>query len=84
MKPLINKNQKIALLSFIYNVGVGAFERSTLLKKINYRDFDGAAREFEKWVFSKGKKLNGLVKRRKAEMEMFLKPIGGSNGTDMS
>lgn len=60
-----------ALVSFAYNVGLGAFERSTLLRKLLARDYDGAAMEFERWVYSKGRKLRGLVLRRVAEASMF-------------
>lgn len=59
-----------ALVSFAYNVGVGNLKRSTLLKKIMH-DAPTAEiqREFMKWVYSGGKKLDGLVKRRRWEAE---------------
>jgi len=74
VKTLINKNQKIALLSFVYNLGIGNFKTSTLLRKLNHHQFEEAANEFKKWVYAGGKELAGLVKRRKAEAELFLKP----------
>lgn len=77
VEPLINKNQKIALLSFVHNLGSGNFKKSTLLRRINEKNFEGAAREFEKWVFANGKKLRGLVKRRMAEKQLFLTPTEG-------
>lgn len=65
-----------ALACFIYNVGVGAFNSSTLLKKLNRHDYDGAADEFLKWnkatVNGTLTVLNGLTRRRKAERAMFL------------
>ena len=61
-----------ALTSFTYNLGVGNLKSSTLLKKHNQGSFDGAANEFLKWVYADGKMLNGLVKRRKEEREMYL------------
>ena len=49
VKVPLTQNQFDALSSFIFNVGVGAFIRSTMLKKINARDFVGATAEFDKW-----------------------------------
>jgi lysozyme len=68
----INQNQFDALVSFVYNLGSGNFEKSTLLKKVNQEDFIGASLEFEKWNRAGGKVLNGLTKRRLAEKELFL------------
>ena len=61
-----------ALVSFTYNVGVGKLKRSTLLKKIMH-DAPTAEiqREFMKWVYSGGQKLDGLVKRRRWEAERY-------------
>ena len=68
----INQNQFDALVSFVYNLGSGNFEKSTLLKKVNQSDFIGASLEFEKWNRASGKVLSGLTKRRLAEKELFL------------
>ena len=68
----INQNQFDALVSFVYNLGSGNFERSTLVKKVNQEDFIGASLEFEKWNRASGKVLSGLTKRRLAEKELFL------------
>jgi lysozyme len=65
-----------ALVSFIYNVGVGAFRRSTMLRKINQRDFKGASAEFPRWNKAGGKVLRGLVNRRRDERALWDK---GSN-----
>ena len=67
----INQNQFDALVSFVYNVGAGHFRNSTLLKKLNKNDFDGASDEFLRWNKQAGKVLNGLTKRRKAEKKLF-------------
>lgn len=71
----INSNQFSALASFAFNVGVGAFENSTLLRKLNATDFAGAAEEFGKWTKTTidGRKVTsrGLVRRRAAEKELF-------------
>lgn len=68
----LTENQLGALTSFVFNLGVGKLIGSTLRKKLNTGDYVGAAEEFDKWVFSKGKKLNGLVKRRAEERQLFL------------
>ncbi|MCD6674832.1 MAG: glycoside hydrolase family protein [Burkholderiaceae bacterium] len=60
-----------ALVSFAFNVGALAFESSTLLRKLNAGDYDGAAAEFDRWRFNDGVELSGLARRRKAEREMF-------------
>lgn len=69
----LNQNQYDALVSFTFNLGGGALQKSTLLKKLNKGDYQGAANEFTRWVYAGGKKLNGLVKRRREEKELFLK-----------
>lgn len=60
-----------ALVSFVFNVGEGAFAKSTLLRRLNASDYAGAAREFGRWVYSRGLRLGGLVKRRAAERAVF-------------
>jgi lysozyme len=69
----LTENQLGALTSFAYNCGIGNLKSSTLLKKVNAKDFAGAAKEFAKWNKSNGKVLNGLVARRKKEADLFLK-----------
>ena len=76
----ITQGQFDALVSFAFNVGsdidddliAEGLGDSTLLRLLNKRDFQGAADEFPKWNKSRGKVLNGLTKRRKAERELFL------------
>lgn len=61
-----------ALVSFTYNVGAGKLKTSTLLKKIMHdAPTEEIQREFMKWVYSGGKKLDGLVKRRRWEAERY-------------
>ncbi len=68
----INQNQFDALVSFVYNCGVGNFSTSTLLKKVNKNPLDPTiAAEFAKWVYGGGKKLKGLEKRRAKESELY-------------
>lgn len=67
----LTENQRVALVSLIYNIGRGNFESSTLLKKLNRKDYSGAAAEFSRWKYSKGKVLGGLVRRRAEERAIF-------------
>jgi lysozyme len=60
-----------ALVSFTYNCGEGNLKKSTLLKKVNARDFEGAAQEFKKWNKANGKELAGLTRRRASESLLF-------------
>jgi lysozyme len=72
VKSNINQNQKDALTDFAYNCGVGNLKTSTLLKKVNDDPKDKTIRaEFEKWTRANGKVLNGLVKRRNAEANLY-------------
>ena len=64
-------NQAAALVSFSYNVGCGAFKKSTLLRKLNAGDYTGAAREFDRWNKAGGRTLGGLTRRRAAERALF-------------
>lgn len=67
----ITSNQFSALVSFTFNVGRGALLRSTLLRKLNVENYDGAAAEFNRWTRAKGRVLPGLVRRRAAERALF-------------
>ena len=68
----INQNQFDALVSFVFNLGVGNFARSTLLRKIKSNPNDPTIRkEFERWIYAGGKVLNGLVRRRKEEADLY-------------
>ena len=69
----LHPNKLAAVLSFCYNLGAGAYANSTLRKKINNQDYEAASKEFGKWVMASGKKLNGLIKRRAEEAELFMK-----------
>ena len=73
VKVPLTANQVTALSSFIYNVGYGAFNRSTLLKKLNEKDYEGAASELLRWNKDNGKVVKGLSFRRAKEKELFLK-----------
>lgn len=76
VKVEINQNQFDALVSFAYNVGSGSLSKSTLLKKLNAGDYEGAAEQFLLWnkatVNGVKKELEGLTERREKERELFL------------
>lgn len=78
----INQNQFDALVSFTFNVGTGNFTSSTLLKKLNAGDVNGAANEFDRWIYAGGQVLEGLVRRRAAEKQMFLSGSWEGGGVD--
>ena len=67
----INDDQFAALVSFTFNVGAAALQRSILRQKINYGHYDDGAKEFLKWVYAGGRKITGLVRRRKLESDLF-------------
>lgn len=72
VKVALTQNQFDALVSFSFNLGLGNLNSSTLLKKLNAGDYQGAADEFPKWNRAGGKVLQGLTNRRIAERELFL------------
>lgn len=74
VKVPVTDNQLGALVSFAYNVGVGALGSSTLLKLLNAKDYAGAADQFARWNKSGGRVLAGLTKRRASEAALFRKP----------
>lgn len=70
----LNQNEFDALVSFVFNIGSEAFSNSTLLEYLNKNKREQASAEFIKWVHDGGgNKLNGLIKRRKKEQELFNK-----------
>ena len=68
-QPLTD-GQRAAFVSFAFNVGEGAFCGSTLVRKANAGDFDGACAELSRWTYAGGKQLPGLIKRRAAERQL--------------
>ena len=72
VKVELTAHQAAALVSFVYNLGCGAFKGSTLLKLINAKDFTGASHEFGRWVHAGHVTLSGLVARRAEEATVFM------------
>jgi lysozyme len=68
----LNDNQFGALVSFTFNLGANNLRTSTLLRKLNQSDYEGASNEMPRWVRADGKVLPGLVRRREAERTLFL------------
>ena len=60
-----------ALVSFTFNLGAGALQRSTLRRKVNHGEHESVPAELMKWVWAAGKRLPGLVRRRKAEEAVY-------------
>lgn len=66
---------RVALTSFVYNVGPGAYGGSTLLRKLRAGDLAGACNQLPRWVYAGGKKLRGLERRREAERQICLSDL---------
>jgi lysozyme len=69
----ISQDQFDALVDFCFNAGCGSLVKSTLLQKVNLGDFEGAQAQFALWVHAGGEVVAGLVRRRKAEAELFVR-----------
>ncbi len=72
IKVPVTENQFAALCSFAYNVGTGAFQRSTARMKLNRQDYLGCANELLRWKYAGKKVVQGLLRRREAERQLFL------------
>lgn len=70
---MLNDNQFSALVCLAYNIGLGAFSSSTLLKRVNASLNDDAAQEFDRWDHANGVVIPGLLRRRLAERDLFVK-----------
>ena len=84
IKVPVTKGQFIALMDFVYNLGVGALRESTLLKLLNQGDYYGAAEQFGRWVWitttnkegqTVKERMKGLIERRALEKKYFLEEL---------
>lgn len=75
VKVPLTQSQFDALCSFVFNLGARAFAESTLLILLNKGQHKLAAAQFARWVHGGGKRLPGLVRRRAAEADLFLKGV---------
>lgn len=73
VKVPLNDHQFATLVSFVFNVGEGNFRKSTLLKKLNAKDYDAVPSELMKWTMANGKRVQGLANRRAAEAGLWVK-----------
>jgi lysozyme len=67
----LNQNQYDALVSFVFNVGVKAFRKSTLLKLLNQLKYDQVPAQLRRWIRSGGEIINGLITRRENEIRLW-------------
>ena len=77
---MAHPNRLAAVTSFAYNVGIGAYQKSTMRKKIDAEDWAGAQAEFSRWTRAGGRELPGLVRRRQAEAQLFATPHQNDEG----
>lgn len=75
VKVPLNDNQFGALVSFVFNVGGGAFEDSTLLRRLNAGDYVSVPQQLARWDKNDGKVMAGLTRRRASEAELWNKPV---------
>lgn len=68
----IPENMEVAYTSFVWNVGIGAWKNSTLLKKLNSQDYAGACQQLLRWDKAGGKTVKGLTNRRQAEYKVCM------------
>ena len=74
VKTTLTQSEFEAVCYFVFNVGVGNFAGSTMLKLLNKGDYAGAASEFDRWDIAGGNVVAGLLRRREAEREEFNGP----------
>ena len=73
VKVPLKQNQYDSLVSFCFNVGAGAFMRSTLVKRLNAGDYDAVPEQLRRWKYSGGQIVQGLINRREKEVELWNK-----------
>lgn len=72
VKVPLAQHEYDAFTSFAFNVGAEAFCSSTLVKKLNSGDYEGACQELKRWVYVDGRRVQGLVNRREAEFRLCM------------
>lgn len=75
VKVSLNQNQFDALVSFVFNVGDGAFRGSTLLRLLNQGQLDQVPAQLQRWVRDNGQVVQGLVNRRNKEIALWNTPV---------
>jgi len=79
----LNQNEFSSLCSFVYNLGIGRLQHSSLRSKLNRGERLNAANEFPKWRRAGGRVLRGLVIRRELERRLFLTPVTTGDSYDL-
>lgn len=72
VKAPLTQHEFDALVSLAFNIGIGAFSKSTLLKLLNDNEREAAAKQFARWNKAGGAVSKGLTRRRRAETQLFL------------
>lgn len=75
----LNDNQFDALVSFTFNLGAATLQRSTLRAKVNRSEHESVPTEFLRWVYAGGKRIIGLIRRRQAEADLYVRPQVNKN-----
>lgn len=73
VKVDLTQHQYNALVSFVFNVGINAFKKSTLLKRLNAGAYTAVPEQMRRWIFSAGQQIKGLKNRREKEVELWNK-----------
>lgn len=71
LSPGLDDRRLCALADFAYNLGVGAYRGSTLRRRVDAGDWQGAREQLARWVWGGGRRLPGLVRRRAAEAALL-------------
>lgn len=69
--PVLTDGQFAALVSFVFNLGVGSFRASTLRRRVNAREFHDVPYQFSRWVYAGKAQQAGLIRRRRAEIRLW-------------
>lgn len=69
----LRDNQFAALVSFTFNMGAGALQRSALRQKVNRGELEDVPQELRRWVWAGGRRWQGLIRRREAEIALYQK-----------
>ena len=67
----LNQHQFDALVSFVFNIGIGAFYESTLFRLLNQGDYDSVPGQMRRWIYDNGNKVQGLINRREKEIDFW-------------
>jgi len=72
---ILTQYQFDALVSFVFNIGIGAFADSTLLKLLNQGDYHAVPQQMRRWIYDNGNVVQGLINRRQKEIDYWNGPV---------